>query len=89
MKPYTPRKKKSVKLSQKTKLVRIDHRTQIEVSVSIPDDEARERYLTRIQSSQRILRGYKKAQRKEIEIPLGSLEEIALLIDDSSLSKIE
>jgi len=47
MKNYTPRKKKEVKLVIPTKLVRIDHRTQIEVSVDIPDDVAIERYYQR------------------------------------------
>jgi len=47
MKDYTPRKKKEVKLAIQTKLVRINHRTQIEVSVSIPDDVAIERYYQR------------------------------------------
>ncbi|MBK5202145.1 MAG: hypothetical protein JJE45_00285 [Prolixibacteraceae bacterium] len=40
-------KKKPVKLSQKTKLVRINHRTQVEVPVAVPDDVAIERYYQR------------------------------------------
>ena len=47
-KPYKPRHKKAIKPVIKTKLVRIDHRTQIEVSVSISDDLAREHYLSRL-----------------------------------------
>jgi len=47
MKSYTPRKKRKVKPVIQTKLVRIDHKTQIEVSVSIPDDVAIERYYER------------------------------------------
>jgi hypothetical protein len=48
MNTYTPRKKKIHKPVIQTKLVRIDHRTQIEVPVSISDDDARERYLSRL-----------------------------------------
>jgi hypothetical protein len=33
----------------KTKLVRIDHKTEIEVSVDIPDDVARKEYLEKLQ----------------------------------------
>ena len=47
MKSYTPRKKREKKPVIQTKLVRVDHRTQIEVSVSIPDDVAIERYYQR------------------------------------------
>jgi hypothetical protein len=46
--PFKPRQKKPVKAVVKTKLVRIDFRTQIEVPVSIPDDVAREKYLSRL-----------------------------------------
>ena len=31
------------------KLVRIDHKTEIEVSIDIPDDVARERYLEKLE----------------------------------------
>jgi len=48
VKAFTPRKKKPVKvLDKQTKTVRIDANTLIEVSVSIPDDVARERYYER------------------------------------------
>jgi len=47
MRSYTPRKKRKVKPAIKTKLVRVDSKTQIEVSVDIPDDVAIERYYQR------------------------------------------
>ena len=46
-KPYMPRKKKIIVPAKRMKRVRIDHKTQIEVSVSIPDEQARERYYAR------------------------------------------
>lgn len=46
--PYKSRKKKIIKPVVKTHLVRIDHKTQIEVPLSVSDDQARERYLSRL-----------------------------------------
>jgi hypothetical protein len=45
---YTPRKKKAVKPIVKMKYVRVDHKTLIEVPLSVPDDVARENYLSRL-----------------------------------------
>ena len=47
MSHYTPRQKRIIPSSKATKLVRIDFRTQVEVSVNIPDEQARERYYAR------------------------------------------
>jgi len=47
MKRYTPRKKKEKKPVIQVKRVRIDHRTQIEVAINIPDDVAIARYYER------------------------------------------
>lgn len=48
VKAFTPRKKKPIKvLDKQTKTVRIDANTLIEVSVSIPDEVARQRYFER------------------------------------------
>lgn len=47
MKAYTPRKKKSIKLAIQTKKVRIDEKTEIEVSVTLSDEDARERFWLR------------------------------------------
>jgi len=42
--PYKPRKKKTIKVVKRMKLVRVDWRTQIEVPVNIPDNVAIDRY---------------------------------------------
>jgi hypothetical protein len=43
----TLRQKKPIKLAHRTKTVKIDERTSIEVSVSISDEDARERFWLR------------------------------------------
>ena len=43
----TKRKTKAKELSPETKIVQIDKKTWIEVSVDIPDDEARKRFYKR------------------------------------------
>ena len=76
MKPYTPRQKKAIIPVIQMKIIRIDHRTQIEVSASIPDDVAIERYYQKHTTVVRppiIVHG---------EIPQ---EELAAVIDDSDL----
>ena len=84
MKHYEPRKKKPVKLSIKTKMVRIDHRTQIEVSASIPDDVAIERYYERHKTAIRppIIAQHPMTKDECSEVPQ---EELAALLDDSLL----
>ena len=80
MKPYTPRQKKVIAPVMQMKIIRIDHRTQIEVSASIPDDVAIERYYQKHTTVVRppiIVRG---------EIPQ---EELAAVIDDSVLPEEE
>lgn len=93
MKSYTPRKKKiqSTRVIGAMKHVRIDSKTEIMVSVNVPDDEARERYLSRLQSAQRILGGYKVASHKEElkDEDTPPQEELAAIIDDSVLPEQE
>jgi hypothetical protein len=86
MNHFTPRKKKiRGPVIGTLKMVRIDHKTQIMVSVKIPDEEARERYLERIN---RPVRGpWTKAttstpnmpvkdEYKENEVAVDELEEL-------------
>lgn len=86
MKSYTPKKKRiiSTRVIGAMKVVRVDHRTEIMVSVDISDADARERYLNRLEASKVHGYGYiKKAVEAPKEIPLGSLEELAAVMDDS------
>jgi len=88
MNGYTPRKKKihgpSVIGAMKT--IRIDAKTEIMVPVSLSDDEARQRYLARVEASKRTLGGFKVAKKKDDEdestddVPQ---KELAGIIDDS------
>jgi len=97
MSRFTPRKKKiqSTKVRGAQKLVRIDNRTQIMVDVSIPDDEARERYLTRL--GKNVVYGFKPIGAAEViseplngsELPYGSLEKLEHIIDEMEEAKEE
>lgn len=83
-KHFTPRKKKLVKLSQETKTVRIDHRTQIEVSVSLSNEEAIERYYHRHTTAIR--------PPEATLFPMSvkeSVEKLTAIIDDEMLPDIE
>ena len=53
MKRFTPRKKKPVMLARTLKDVRIDSRTIIQVSTSISDEDARDRFYLRHKQAQR------------------------------------
>jgi hypothetical protein len=79
---YTPRKKKKLSgptLCGKTKLIRIDWRTEIEVPVSMSNEDAIERYYRRHKEAIRP----PIASTNEDEVPQ---EELAALIDDENLS---
>ena len=92
MNHYTPRHKKFVPPSKGTKLVRIDFRTQVEVSVSITDEQARERYYARhkIEPVPDNLALYPIPIAECFkEIPSGSLEEMEIMADDSNLTEAE
>ncbi len=88
MKHYIPRKKKPVKLSEKMKMVRVDWRTQIEVSVSISDKDAINRYYQRHTTIQRPPEPEEHIIPKDecFEIPQ---TELAAVVDDSNLLEIE
>jgi len=60
---FTPRHKKPVKPVFKSKLVRIDERTLIEVAADIPDDEARENYFLHHSLSKNNIFGFRKSSR--------------------------
>lgn len=47
---------KKRKKKEPTKLVRIDHKTEIEVSIDIPDDVARENYFQKLEEYKHIER---------------------------------
>ena len=83
MKGYTPRKRKvqSIKVRGAQKLVRIDDRTEIMIDVDIPDDVARDRYLTRL--GRNVLYGFKPIGDIKVPevMPLGSLEQLQEIVD--------
>ena len=92
MNHYTPRQKRIIPSSKGTKLVRIDFRTQVEVPVSIPDEQARERYYERynIVPVPENLDLYPVSVADCFkEIPSGSLEEISVMADETNLTEIE
>lgn len=92
MKPYTPRKKKLVKLVIQTKIVRIDHKTQIEVSVSIPDEVAIENYYLRHKTAIRPpdVAQHPLAKDECYEgLPIEMVEELAAIVDDTNLTETE
>jgi hypothetical protein len=75
---------KSTKLSAQTKIIRIDSKTQIEVSTSISDDDARERYYSRhveMQAYPRILH-YPLTTDQAYKMPPGSQERLADIVDE-------
>lgn len=81
VKAFMPRKKKPIKvLDKQTKTVRIDANTLIEVSVSIPDEVARQRYFDRHQPPPRPTwkqpLTLKEAVREPEEVPLEAIEDI-------------
>jgi hypothetical protein len=86
---YKHREKKPVKnIAGLKKYVRIDERTQMEVSASIPDDEARERYISRL--NRPVKGAYASAtpstpnlplKNEYKEVPVGDLDELELIIE--------
>ena len=93
-KPFTPRKKKPVIMPvRQTKIVKIDSRTSIEVAANIPDEDAIERFYAR--NKEYFHRtDYPNTPNMPIaeefkEIPVGSAEELAALVDDSLLPDLE
>ncbi len=88
MRTYTPKQKKPVKLAIQTKKVRIDYKTEIEVSVAISDEDARKHFWLRNKS-------YPHPKPiiptiPEADIAEGvSQEELVGIIDDENLPEIE
>ena len=80
----TPKVKKEKKPAKRTKLVRIDVRTVIEVSASIPDEVARERFYARQDVKSGSLTTFMGSTVKA-EIPSGALVELSAIVDDSEL----
>lgn len=73
---YKTRKKKEPMPVRHTKIVRIDAKTSIEVSVSIPDDIARANYIEKVMRSPR-----------STYVPLtdkGVLQEESVIIEDDA-----
>jgi hypothetical protein len=91
MKHYTPRKKHAEKPIVRTKSVRIDARTLIEVNADIPDDVARERFFARAKTYSHYGQGTPNLVVKEVfkEIPVGDITELAAIVDDANLSETE
>lgn len=91
MNRYTPRKKRLhhiPSVSDGMKYVSIDEKTTIMVSTAISDEDARERFLKRIGAGPKAPDTYMPPKIKG-EIPIGSLEEIMVLADDTNLTEIE
>jgi hypothetical protein len=88
MRTYTPKQKKPVKLAIQTKKVRIDYKTEIEVSVATSDEDARKHFWLRNKS-------YPHPKPimpiiPEADIAEGvSQEELVGIIDDENLPEIE
>jgi hypothetical protein len=96
--PYTPRQKGTTVPLMPMKTVRIDARTQIIVPVSRSDEEAISRFNARYetyrnyagQGTPHIPNTPNEPIRNEFkEIPMGTVEELAALIDDSVLPETE
>lgn len=85
-----PRNKKPVIIGD-MKQVRIDHRTIIEVSINIPDDIARERYLKRYKLDNKVSEEFvpPKEEIISIEEAIGSLEELEAIIEDANIAETE
>jgi hypothetical protein len=78
---------------KETKIVRIDDKTSIQVSTSIPDDEARRRYWQRHTPAPPMfkpMREYPLTVKGAFkEVPMGTVEHLAQIIDDSELPETE
>lgn len=86
MKPYTPRQKKVIAPIIRMKIIRIDARTQIEVPASIPDDVARDRFITKRNMGPRAPYASLYPTDEKPEVPQ---EELASVVDDANLPEIE
>lgn len=69
------------------KHVRIDERTIIEVSVDMPDDIARERYLKRYKLGPKVSEEFIPSKEEVIphEVAVGSLEELEAIIEEANI----
>jgi len=94
-KHYTPRQKKlhGVPSVKGMKSVRIDDKTVIMVAIAISDDDARERFLNRYKAGSRPADTYMPPKIKDeiaqAEISVGSLEDLASVVDESLTVEIE
>jgi hypothetical protein len=95
-KHFTPRKKKihAPSVVGGMKRVRIDARTEIMVLASVPDEEAREKYLERINKSVRgkhipVTPNYPvKEEFREIQSDDVPLEELAEVLDEVQSAEV-
>jgi hypothetical protein len=80
---YEPRKKKAEKPFRQTRLVRIDIKTQIEVPVSVSDEDAIERYYQRHTTAiGPTINSNRQIMDDGDEVPQ---EELAAVLDDSEI----
>ena len=90
---FEPRKKKlhGITVVGATKIIRIDSRTQIEVSASIPDNVAIARYNEKHRAlflyDTRTPNNPVKAEFREI--PVGSIEDLASVVEDLTAPETE
>lgn len=92
-KPFKPRKKRLQVIPKENtmKSVRIDEKTVIMVNLAITDEEARIRYLQRHTPPQPYpLRVYPLTEKECYkEVPIGTVEHLAQIIDDTELPETE
>jgi hypothetical protein len=85
---YTPRKKHPEMPVRAMKLVRVDARTQIEVPITVSDADAITRFRNRYESySHYSGQGTPTYVMKDqiTEIPMGTVEELATMLDDANV----
>lgn len=91
-KHYTPKKKILVPhVVGAMKTVKIDNRTQIVVSVDIPDNVARDRYLKRVEACREVAYGFKIGQKhvkKEEDSEEVPQKELVAVLDEVRSSEI-
>lgn len=93
-KPFTPRKKKPVKPTEALKSVRIDRNTKIMVSVNLSDEDARARFYARHKQGQFSPEDNRRmypmrTQECYKEIPVGSVEHLSQILDETNIPEIE
>ena len=93
---YTPRKKKihGPSVTGAMKNVRIDSRTEIMVDVNIPDDVTIARFLERIGRGPNAPASYPNTPNMPVkeefkEVQMGTIENLAAVLDDSDLPETE